>query len=157
MDDAPAEIQIGGSRFPGQIISVQGSEIAVGIEYDCGKSIAQARLITNLCYLLEVLRKRYEEVLNGQRELDTRLPQKLFGLSAVSVRNFEADLNLLPSSQILNTEQVASIRKSCGSEIHFIWGPPGTGKSQTIGFLIASLIRQSLRVLVAFKRDALTG
>lgn len=61
MDDAPAEVDIGGQKFSGQIVSVQGSEVAVGIENDCGKSIAEARLITNLWYLLEALRKRYED------------------------------------------------------------------------------------------------
>ena len=40
MDDAPAEIEIGGQKFPGQIISVQGSDIAVGIESDLGRTIA---------------------------------------------------------------------------------------------------------------------
>ena len=73
MDDAPAEVEIGGQKFSAQIISVQGSEVAVGIERDLGRSIAQARLITNLWYLLEALRKRYEEVLSGRRALGTRL------------------------------------------------------------------------------------
>lgn len=63
MDDAPAEIEIGRQKYGGQIISVQGSEVAVGIEIDLGQSIAQAKIITNQWYLLEALRKRYEEVL----------------------------------------------------------------------------------------------
>jgi len=65
MDDAPAEVEVGGQKFPGQVISMQGSKIAVGIEHDFGESIAEARLITNLWYLLEALRKRFEEVLGG--------------------------------------------------------------------------------------------
>ena len=84
MDDAPAEVEIGGQRFNGQIVSVQGSEVAVAIEHDCGKTIQEARLITNLCYLLEALRKRYEEVLAGQRTLDTRLALELFGSVSLS-------------------------------------------------------------------------
>ncbi len=56
MDDAPAEVEVGGERFSGQIVSVQGSEVAVGIEHDFGPSIAEARLITNLWYLMEALR-----------------------------------------------------------------------------------------------------
>ena len=148
MDDAPAEVEVGGQRFPGQIISVQGSEVAVGIEYDFGKSIAEARLITNLWYLLEALRKRYEEVLAGQRALDTSLAQKLFGFSAPTSLLDNGELNLPPSENPPNEEQLNSIRAACGGDVHFIWGPPGTGKTQTIGFLIAAMLRRNLRVLV---------
>jgi hypothetical protein len=156
MADAPAEVETGGQRFAGQIISVQGSEVAVGIEQDFGKSIAEARLITNLWYLLEALRKRYEEVLGGQRSLDTRLGQQLFGFSPVSTRTYGEQLNLPPSLCVLNAEQLTAIRAACGSDVHFIWGPPGTGKTQTIGFLIAALLRQNLRVLVVSHTNVAT-
>ena len=39
MDDAPAEVEVGGQRFAGQIISVQGSEVAVGIEHELIKHL----------------------------------------------------------------------------------------------------------------------
>jgi hypothetical protein len=156
MDDAPAEVEVGGERFAGQIISVQGSEVAVGIEHDFGKSITEARLITNLWYLLEALRKRYEEVLNGQRSLDTRLGQRLLGFSSAATCADAGDLHLPPSPCVLNDEQVAAIRAACGSDVHFIWGPPGTGKTQTIGFLIAALMRRNLRVLVVSHTNVAT-
>lgn len=156
MDDAPAEVEVGGERYSGQIISVQGSEVAVGIEQNFGPSIREARLITNLWYLLEVLRKRYEEVLAGQRSLDTRLGQRLFGLTVASPRSEVGNLNLPPSPCVLNEEQLAAIRSACGSDVHFVWGPPGTGKTQTIGFLIAALLRRNLRVLVASHTNVAT-
>ena len=156
MDDAPAEVEVGGQRFEGQVISVQGSEVAVGIENDFGKTIAQARLITNLWYLLEALRKRYEEVNSGQRTLTTRLGQSLFGFASPNVGSGTTELNLPASLSSLNDEQLAAIRSACGSDIHFIWGPPGTGKTKTIGFLIAALIRRNLRVLVASHTNVAT-
>jgi hypothetical protein len=124
MDDAPAEVQIGGQKVAGQIISVQGSEVAVGIEADFGKRIAEARLITNLWYLLEALRKRYEEVLNGQRTLDTHLAQRLFGIMPANVRTDSGELNLPASPSSLNDEQVSAIRAACGGDVHFIWVHP---------------------------------
>jgi hypothetical protein len=156
MEDAPAEVEIGGQRFAGQIVSVQGSEVAVGIEHDCGKTIAEARLITDLSYLLEALRKRYEEVLNGQRTVDTRLAQPLFGSASPTLRVFEGDLKLPPSPRLLNEEQKAAIRLACGSDVLFIWGPPGTGKTQTIGFLVAALLQLKLRVLVVSHTNVAT-
>src|SRR5215469_4670911 len=156
MDDAPAEVEVGGQRFQGQVISVQGSEAAVGIENNFGNTIAQAKLITNLWYLLEALRKRYEEVNNGQSTLATRLGQSLFGLVSSNSGSDASELNLPASVSSLNHEQLASIRSACGSDVHFIWGPPGTGKTKTIGFLIAALFRRNLRVLVASHTNVAT-
>ena len=156
MDDAPAEIEVNGQRFPGQIVSVQGSEVAVGIEHDFGSAITEARLITNLWYLLEALRRRYEEVLNGQRTLDTRLGQRVFGFVPATARVDDGELNLPASEVQLNGEQLASIRAACGSDVHFIWGPPGTGKTKTIGFLIAAMLRRNLRVLVVSHTNVAT-
>lgn len=156
MDDAPAEVEVGGQRVTGQIISVQGSEVAVGIEHDFGKSIAEARLITNLWYLLEKLRNRYDEFLNGQRSLDTRLGQRLFGFASTTTRTDNGELNLPPSKLSLNIEQCAAIRAACGSDVHFIWGPPGTGKTEMIGFLIAVLLRRNLRVLAVSHTNVAT-
>ena len=156
MDDAPAEIQIGGQTVAGQIISVQGSEVAVGIENDFGATVAQAKLITNLWYLLEALRKRYEEILNGERTLDTRLGQRLFGFVPATTKTVDGELNLPASPSPPNDDQLAAIRAACGSDVHFIWGPPGTGKTQTIGFLIVALLRRNLRVLVVSHTNVAT-
>jgi hypothetical protein len=156
MDDAPAEVEVNGQKFRGQIVSVQGSEVAVGIEHDFGSAIAEARLITNLWYLLEALRELYEEVLNGQRTLDTRLGQRVFGFVPAATRVDDGKLNLPASEVPLNSEQLASIRAACGSDIHFIWGPPGTGKTKTIGFLIAAMLRRNLRVLVVSHTNVAT-
>ena len=65
-------------------------------------------------------------------------------------------MNLPPSKAPPNDEQVAAIRAACGSDVHFIWGPPGTGKTQTIGFLIAALLRRNLRVLVVSHTNVAT-
>ena len=156
MDDAPAEIQVGGQRVAGQIISMQGSQVAVGIENDFGQTISQARLITNLWYLLEKLRKGYEEVLNGDRSLDTRLGQRLFGTVSAATRIDAGELNLPSSEYSLNDDQLTAIRTACGSDVHFIWGPPGTGKTKTIGFLIVALLRRNLRVLVVSHTNVAT-
>lgn len=146
----------GVSRQLRVVVGPPQAEVAVGIEHDFGESIAEARLITNLWYLLEALRKRYEEVLNGQRSLETRLGQQLFGFASAAIRADAGDLNLPLSPCVLNDEQVAAIRTACGSDVHFIWGPPGTGKTQTIGFLIAALLRRNLRVLVVSHTNVAT-
>lgn len=48
----------------------------------------------------------------------------------------------------LNISQVAAIRKAIHQDITFIWGPPGTGKTKTIGALASLLVTQGYRVLI---------
>ncbi len=49
----------------------------------------------------------------------------------------------------LNPSQIAAISKAIGQKITFIWGPPGTGKTTTMGALAATLVINGYRVLLA--------
>ena len=48
----------------------------------------------------------------------------------------------------LNTSQKEAIEKALNQKVTFFWGPPGTGKTKTMGALAASLIRNGKRVLL---------
>lgn len=48
----------------------------------------------------------------------------------------------------LNPSQKHAIEKSLSQKVIFIWGPPGTGKTKTMGALAASLIKNNKRVLL---------
>jgi DNA replication ATP-dependent helicase Dna2 len=48
----------------------------------------------------------------------------------------------------LNTSQKEAIEKALNQKVTFFWGPPGTGKTKTMGALAASLIQSGKRVLL---------
>jgi len=48
----------------------------------------------------------------------------------------------------LNEAQDAALGSSLGRDITFIWGPPGTGKTQTIGSIGEQLYRRRRSVLL---------
>lgn len=79
LDDSPAEIQIEGESYPVQVLSTQGLEVEIGIEQSLGEFILEARLQTNLWYLLELLKKKYLEIEEGQTKQDFRISEILFG------------------------------------------------------------------------------
>lgn len=46
-----------------------------------------------------------------------------------------------------NDSQIDAIRKAINGNISFIWGPPGTGKTATLGYVIANFLKLGQRVL----------
>lgn len=46
-----------------------------------------------------------------------------------------------------NPSQVTSIQKALYNPVSFIWGPPGTGKTSTLGYVIANLMLEGKKVL----------
>jgi hypothetical protein len=46
-----------------------------------------------------------------------------------------------------NEAQSESIQKALYNPVSFIWGPPGTGKTSTLGYVVANLMLQEKRVL----------
>jgi len=48
----------------------------------------------------------------------------------------------------LNAEQTTAVRTGLGTARAYVWGPPGTGKTTTLGALVAALVTNGKRVLV---------
>lgn len=46
-----------------------------------------------------------------------------------------------------NDAQKEAIEKSLKNNILYVWGPPGTGKTATLGYIVANLLHQNKRVL----------
>ena len=92
LDEAPAEIEINCRSYKAQVLITQGLEVEIGIEEFCGEAIAEARLLTNLWYLLEMLKNRYEGYLAGTVRADFSLSELVFsnnhnGIKAVPAPN----------------------------------------------------------------------
>merc|ERR1739848_547325 len=49
---------------------------------------------------------------------------------------------------LLNSDQLDFINKANKHTVSFLWGPPGTGKTQTLGALVGSLYKGDQKTLV---------
>ncbi|WP_159450237.1 AAA domain-containing protein [Actinacidiphila paucisporea] len=47
----------------------------------------------------------------------------------------------------LNARQRQAVEQALGSQVLFLWGPPGTGKTDVVGHIIEGSVRQGLKVL----------
>ncbi len=184
LDDSPAEIEIRGNRYPAQVLLTQGLEVEIGIERFCGQHISEAKLQTNLWYLLELLKKKFAEMQNGTADTIS-LSEALFNNQSVLETGFDnlvtcrncgiknRIVNRDPSQTLLcgkckhtigphysssakppNDHQILAIDSSFFSQVSVIWGPPGTGKTKTIAQVIEAHLNAGRRVLLVSHANA---
>lgn len=147
--DSEVEVRTRNSSASGKLISLEDKKIQVELDKNIGTSIPEARLVISSYYLLKLLHEKISNVESGEIKLSD-LAQKTFGLDSVEI--FSDSSYQIPysikSKFNPNVYQEEAIRLSIGSEVSFIWGPPGTGKTTTIARIIESFISKNMSVLL---------
>lgn len=144
--DTPGELTLDGRDAPVSVTVVKIEELTVTIasEANLGLALHSAKLRTNLTMLLRKLIERIEQKAEqtwpaAERLLDggpaTGGPLALPSLKDLSGKN-------------LNREQHLAVESALGRNMTFIWGPPGTGKTQTIGSIGRELFTRHRTLLL---------
>lgn len=94
-----------------------------------------------------ILKRTLEEVL----KLDERSENELKRVEALFSPDGEAVSSSVDveADEMRNEAQLDAIRKAMTRRALYIWGPPGTGKTATLGYIIANYLKQGKRVLFA--------
>lgn len=148
--DTDIEIRVKSRSANGKVIAVDGKKVRVQLEANLGPAISEARVIISTSFLLQLLHDKIEKAKSGEVKL-TELADKVFGLKEPKV---DVDTGYtIPSLTLIkrdqpNEYQELAIRQALGSEVLFIWGPPGTGKTTTIAQIIEGYISKGLSVLL---------
>ena len=140
-DDTPLEVRVGGASVRGQLIATQGNTVTVALQQYIGESVAQATLLSQPQFIYAKLKDR----LNDKRLRD-QLPLKLFGKKGARLG---ADFNFkIRGSEQPNRLQNETIAKALESEILFVWGPPGTGKTRTLANCVQVFCERGQNTLI---------
>lgn len=141
-DGSPAELIIQG-RAPIEITIVQLEEVRIilSTSMDLGDFIPFARLQSNLSILLKKLISRIED--NSQN--DNVIGMRMLGLLPIDK---VCESNNLSGLDDLNLNQKKAVVSAIERNMTFIWGPPGTGKTKTIGKIINELYKRNRTVLL---------
>ena len=146
-DDLPVRLVLpyDGGEADGDVVSHRDGELVVGVGADLGPSIEHAVLITDASFLLERLAARLGQVIEGDAELDLDTVARLLGRAPVRAASADIPPDV---SATLNEEQCAAVALALGSELTYVWGPPGTGKTTTVAHVVAAHARAGRSVLV---------
>ena len=138
--DTPGDLYIPG-RNPIEVvvISIEGMAIILGIPEDLGKFIPNAKLQSNLAFLMRKLIERIESKANFPNHVGDRILGKYFDETPCNSTIINVDLN---------KQQQEAVISCTDRNITFISGPPGTGKTRTIGSIGKELYHQDRSVLL---------
>jgi len=121
------------------IVSIEGLVITVSIPEDIGSFVPIARLKSNLTYLMIRLIERIEAYANKANPVGDRIR----GINSIAGSEHE-----IKFTELYNDYQKSAIASSVGRDTTFIWGPPGTGKTQTIGEIGFQLYKRKRSILL---------
>ncbi|MBD2302328.1 ATP-binding protein [Nostoc sp. FACHB-190] len=153
-DDTPVDLEYNKKKYSGILVSVEGFDIILALQKNLGDSIPTAILYTSPWFLLEELKKRLLESSN-LKGANRNLAEILLGDKSEtnsSINNTQKLLNQieqrLQKPISCNEYQKSAVDKVLNRQVSFIWGPPGTGKTKTLGITVAALVQAGESVLV---------
>ena len=150
-DDMPVQLIIGDENIDASIVSVAEKKVIISSDRDFGQILQHATLKIDNSYLIEKLKKVYEEFLEtkeGKINLNT-LKKTLF-----LIKGKISEEKPKVKKEGLNDEQFQAVKTSLGSDIVYIWGPPGTGKTHCISKVIESFYYEKKKVLLVSNTNA---
>lgn len=137
--------EIGNQSFETGLVEIKEQEIVLDFPEDQGKTIPEVSLEWENDFILQKIR---DELLRLSSDLDSSdqnaieclfKPESDPGEEATALEAYD--------NGKLNTAQLDGLTKAINNRVTFIWGPPGTGKTSTLGYIAANFLLYDKSVL----------
>ena len=145
--DAEVEIRFNNTTANGKVAALNENSVQVEIDKNLGDKVAEAILVISSYYLLEMLKERLGKIASGEIKL-SELAAQVFDDTDYEVTHLQSYVPPPSKSGPLNKYQLSALQLALGNSVSFIWGPPGTGKTQTIASIIEGFMSQGKSVLL---------
>lgn len=128
-------IWIGQDSLPGRVLGCEDFTIVIAVSTNLGEEVPALEISAEAWHLLDALIERLDGMVRKPSEL---------------VRTLVCDGRKLIdySNRELTIGQQNAVRMSQNQPITFVWGPPGTGKTQTLANIALAHIKKGNRVLM---------
>ncbi|MGN9768423.1 DEAD/DEAH box helicase [Micromonospora sp. SD12] len=147
-EGAQATLVVDGTPIDVEVVSVFGNVVTLSVPP--GATVPEeAVLRCDLSWLLSSQSKRLRELTNGGPGFNAEAAA-LLTASRAAVPD---DLPTV-TAEHLNHGQRYAVQLALTPGVTWLWGPPGTGKTTTIGTLVAELCVRGLRVLLTAPTNA---
>ena len=137
-----------GDWVAGTLLSAGDFHVLAELSEDIGEHIGSADLSADPAFILEELRTHLETLSRDEKQ-QRSIPKRLLGITdptAVCRTGSQGD-----SQDVLlglNAEQRLAVNRCTRQAFHFVWGPPGTGKTRTLARVVRELVNAGERVLL---------
>ena len=125
-------------------VSFEDNVVVLRFPADAGKSIGELHVEWENDFILKRTLSRIIDLQDNENGEFTRL-ERLFSPQGEVVPAAEE----IAEDGMRNEAQRDAIDMAMNRRTVFIWGPPGTGKTATLGFIIANYLKQGKKVLFA--------
>ena len=141
-------LRTSGSEELVRIDRIDGSDVTLWSERPLVLTDGRAVLVIYPWFLYDKLLKVLEEI--DPHRFAVERAMTLFGKLDATFEPRE----LIKEHTSLNASQRAAVQLCSDSDLSFVWGPPGTGKTTTLAHIVSELLAQGLRVLVLSTTNA---
>ena len=138
--DTPCSILISNKRYDATVINYEELSITLSCKNDLGDFIGKAQLENGSTYLMEKMIQRIE--VNAEKY--NPAGKRMFHEEPFSQINNES----IGALNDLNEMQKKAVESAVKGNITFIWGPPGTGKTEVLSQIIYLLFSKNRSVLL---------
>ncbi|MFA5384174.1 MAG: AAA domain-containing protein [Eubacteriales bacterium] len=136
-DGTPVRLRCGSRETGGEVVTVRGPELTLALHEDMGELIERAEVFCEPWFLLAALQERLSETPGRNLQM---------ALAVLEKAQKRRRCYISPSGAAGAQEE--AIRLAGEREITFIWGPPGTGKTETLAQIAKRFFEQGSRVLI---------
>ncbi|MHB1043143.1 MAG: DEAD/DEAH box helicase [Eubacteriales bacterium] len=136
-DGAPVRVRSGSREAKGEVVATEGCEITIMLTESIGDLVHRAEIYCEPWFLLTALQERLREASTRNLDLAHKVLRPASMRTAIFVR---------PKAAL--TGQEDAVRMAAEREITFLWGPPGTGKTETLARMVRAFCATGRRILV---------
>jgi len=144
-EGAIGKLAIFGSTRKAEILSITDDFVVLLIEGVALADLSSVTLTVDTSWLIEQMLQNLIDQSEGKKKFHSN--SALYAIGAMQ-GTLTSDAIFIESEK-LNSNQQEAIEIATSHTPGFIWGPPGTGKTHTLGYLVVELIQRSERVLLA--------